>query len=107
MRAANLARPAHDARSVACNSVARLAAASGYAAPMLTKLTAHGDGLAVIVPPALLAHLGLDEDAALELRIEGDALIVTGAPADRAARLRAAAARAMDAHDHTFRELAK
>jgi antitoxin component of MazEF toxin-antitoxin module len=75
---------------------------------MVKKLSAVGDGLGVIIERPILELLDIDEDTPLEVRTDGEALIIR--PVRKAPlmdRAMAAADRLMDAHEETFRKLAK
>ena len=75
---------------------------------MIKTLTAVGDGLGVVIDRVILDLLHIDKDTALELRVEGKALVIE--PIEKGARerkVRSAAERVMAAHDATFRKLGK
>jgi antitoxin MazE len=74
---------------------------------MIKKLTAVGNSLGLIIERPILDLLNIDKDTLLEVRTDGEALIVRPAPKDKKARVRASAARMMKAHDATLRKLAK
>ena len=75
---------------------------------MRQTLTLLGDRLALVLDRAMLERLHIDPDTPLELETDGRVLTVRPiGPEERASLVRDAAARLMDAHDETFRELAK
>ncbi|MDX9723231.1 MAG: AbrB/MazE/SpoVT family DNA-binding domain-containing protein [Myxococcota bacterium] len=74
---------------------------------MLKRLTAIGNSFGLIIEKPILELLDIDKDTLLEVRTDGEALIIRPRRKDRAARLEAAAERMMDAHDETLRKLAK
>ncbi len=73
---------------------------------MITKLTPLGDGLGVVIEPPLRELLGIDLDTPLEVRTDGQVLIVRPARENRRERLRSATQRLMDRHAETLRKLA-
>jgi antitoxin MazE len=71
-------------------------------------LSVVGDGLGLIIESPILELLDISKDTPLEVTTEGDALIIR--PIRKAPlmdRALAAADRMMDAHEETFRKLAK
>jgi antitoxin component of MazEF toxin-antitoxin module len=74
---------------------------------MIKKLTTIGNSLGLIIEKPILELLDIDKDTPLEVRTDGEALIIRPQRAKRSARIRAAADRAMAAHDTTLRKLAK
>lgn len=75
---------------------------------MIKKLSAIGDGLGLIIERSILEQLDITEDTPLEVEIDGGALVIRPVrnvtTMDRAL---AAADELMDAHDETYRKLAK
>lgn len=75
---------------------------------MVKKLSAVGNSLGLIIERPILELLDITKDTPLEIRTDGESLIIRPVkktpPLDRAL---AAADRLMDAHDETFRRLAK
>ncbi|MCA9535962.1 MAG: AbrB/MazE/SpoVT family DNA-binding domain-containing protein [Myxococcales bacterium] len=75
---------------------------------MIKKLSAVGNSLGLIIDRPILDLLDITKDTPLEVRTDGDALIIrpvrTAPLMDRAL---AAADRLMDAHEETHRKLAK
>ena len=74
---------------------------------MIKRLTAVGNSLGLIIERPILELLDIDKDTPLEVRTDGEALIIRPQRKNRSARLKAAAKRMMDAHDETMRKLAK
>lgn len=74
---------------------------------MIKRLTAVGNSLGLIIEKPILELLDIDKETLLEVRTDGEALIIRPQRKNRSARLKAAAARMMDAHDETMRKLAK
>jgi antitoxin MazE len=74
---------------------------------VIKKLTAIGNSLGLIIEKPILELLDIDKDTPLEVRTDGEALIISPARKDRKARFRASAARMMKAHEETLRKLAK
>ncbi len=75
---------------------------------MIRKLSAVGDSLGLIIERPILDLLAITEDTPLEVTTDGEALIIR--PAKKIApidRVLAAADEIMDAHEETFRKLAK
>jgi antitoxin MazE len=74
---------------------------------VIKKLTAIGNSLGLIIERPILELLDIDKDTQLEVRTDGEALIIRPTRKDRKARVRASGARMMKAHDETLRKLAK
>ncbi len=74
---------------------------------MIKKLTAIGNSLGLIIERPILELLRIDRDTPLEVRTDGEALIIRPAREEHRARVRAAAERMMDSHDETLRKLAE
>ena len=74
---------------------------------MIKRLTAVGNSLGLIIEKPILELLDIDKETPLEVRTDGEALIIRPQRKKRSARLKAAAERMMDAHDETMRKLAK
>ena len=74
---------------------------------MVKKLTAIGNSLGLIIEKPILELLDIDKDTVLEVRTDGEALIIRPQRKNRSARLKAAAERMMEAHDETLRKLAR
>lgn len=74
---------------------------------MIKRLTAVGNSLGLIIERPILELLDIDKETPLEVRTDGEALIIRPQRRDRSARLKAAAGRMMDAHDETLKKLAR
>ena len=75
---------------------------------MVKKLSAVGNSLGLIIERPILELLDITKDTPLEIRTDGEALIIR--PIKEAPlmdRALAAADRLMDAHEETYRKLAK
>lgn len=76
---------------------------------MVKKLSAVGNSLGLIIERPILELLDITKDTPLEIKTDGEALIIR--PVRKAAsemeRVVAAANELMDAHDETYRKLAK
>ena len=74
---------------------------------MRKKLSAIGNSLGIVIEKPILELLDIDRETELELRTDGDRLIIEPIRGARRAKVKAAAQRAMVAHDATLRKLAK
>ena len=74
---------------------------------MIKNLTAVGNSLGLIIERPILDPLDIDKETPLEVRTDGEVLIIRPQRRTRSARLKAAAKRMMEAHDDTLRKLAK
>lgn len=74
---------------------------------MIKNLTAVGNSLGLIIERPILDLLDIDKETPLEVRTDGEVLIIRPQRRNRSARLKAAAKRMMEAHDDTLRKLAK
>ncbi len=74
---------------------------------MIKKLTTIGNSLGLIIERPILELLRIDRDTPLEVRTDGEALIIRPVREEHRARVRAAAKRMMDSHDETLRKLAE
>lgn len=75
---------------------------------MITNLTQHGDGWALVIGKPMLDQLGIDPGTPLEVRAEGQALIVVPAHrADREARFEAALERVNREYGRALKRLAE
>lgn len=76
---------------------------------MVKKLSTVGNSLGLIIERPILELLDINKDTPLEVRTDGEALIIR--PVKKAAsemeRVIAAAHEMMDAHEETYRKLAK
>jgi antitoxin component of MazEF toxin-antitoxin module len=75
---------------------------------MIKKLSAVGNSLGLIIERPILELLNITKDTLLEIKTDGEALIIRPAKtASQMDRVLAAADELMDAHEETFRKLAK
>jgi antitoxin MazE len=74
---------------------------------MRKKLSAIGNSLGIVIEKPILELLDIDRETELEMRTDGDRLIIEPIRGARRAKVKAAAQRAMAAHDATLRKLAK
>jgi antitoxin component of MazEF toxin-antitoxin module len=74
---------------------------------MIKTLTAIGNSQGLIIERPILDLLNITRDTKLEIRTDGDALIIRPIREDRGARVRAATQRLMEQHDDTLRKLAE
>jgi antitoxin MazE len=74
---------------------------------MVKMLSPVGNSLAVIIDKPVLDLLKIDRDTPLEISTDGTSIILTPTRRGRKDRVKAAATKMMDAHDRTFRKLAK
>jgi antitoxin component of MazEF toxin-antitoxin module len=74
---------------------------------MVKTLTTIGNSLGIIIERPILELLNIGRDTKLEVRTDGEALIIRPVREDRRARVREAAERLMDRHDDTLRKLAE
>jgi antitoxin component of MazEF toxin-antitoxin module len=75
---------------------------------MIKKLSAVGNSLGLVIERPILELLNITKDTPLEIKTDGEALIIRPARArSQRDRVLAAADELMDAHEETFRRLAK
>lgn len=76
---------------------------------MIKKLSAIGNSLGLIIERPILELLDITKDTPLEVKTDGEALIIRPMKKDASEmdHLIAAAHRMMDAHEETYRKLAK
>jgi antitoxin MazE len=74
---------------------------------VIKNLTAVGNSLGLIIERPILDLLDIDKETPLEVRTDGEVLIIRPQRRTRSARLKAAAKRMMEAHDDTLRKLAR
>jgi antitoxin MazE len=70
-------------------------------------LSAIGNSLGLIIERPILDLLNIDKETRLEVRTDGESLIIRPIREKHGSRVRNAAERLMDAHDDTLRKLAK
>jgi antitoxin MazE len=73
---------------------------------MRKKLSAIGNSLGVVIEKPILELLDIDRETELEMTTDGQRLIIEPIR-QRRKRVLASAKKVMDAHDETFRKLAK
>ncbi len=74
---------------------------------MTTTLRHVGDDLALILDPAALASLGIDDETSLEVSIDQHGIHIRPISGDHRSRVMASALKMMEIHDETFRKLAQ
>ena len=74
---------------------------------MRKKLSAIGNSLGIVIEKPILELLGIERDTELDMRTDGERLIIEPIRKARKAKVKAAVERAMAAHDSTLRKLAK
>lgn len=74
---------------------------------MRKKLSAIGNSLGVVIEKPILELLKIDRHTDLELRTDGERLIIEPVRRGRRKRVVDAARRVMEAHDQTLRKLAR
>ena len=74
---------------------------------MQKTLTAIGNSLGIVIEKPILELLGITKDTVLEMRTDGERLIIEPVKSARARKLTAASKRVLKNHDETFRKLAK
>lgn len=74
---------------------------------MIKKLSAIGNSLGLIIERPILELLDITKDTALEIKTDGEALIIRPVRLSKKQRIRASTKRMMAVHDETLRKLAK
>ncbi len=74
---------------------------------MIKKLSAVGNSLALIIERPILELLDITKDTPLEIKTDGQALIIRPAKLGKKERVREATKRMMAVHDETLRKLAR
>ena len=74
---------------------------------MRKRLMAIGNSLGLIIEKPILELLSIDRETELEIRTDGEALIIRPAKAAKRRRMLDSASRMMDAHDESLRKLAE
>jgi antitoxin component of MazEF toxin-antitoxin module len=74
---------------------------------MRKKLSAIGNSLGIVIEKPILELLDIDRETELDMRTDGERLIIEPIRGGKRAKVKAAAQRAMAAHDATLRKLAK
>ena len=70
-------------------------------------LSAIGNSLGLIIERPILDLLNIDKDTKLEIRTDGEALIIRPVRKGRRARIKEATERMVDSHDDALRKLAE
>lgn len=74
---------------------------------MIKKLSAVGNSLGLIIERPILDLLGITKDTELEIKTDGEALIIRPVKLTKKERIRASTKRMIAVHDETLRKLAK
>jgi antitoxin MazE len=74
---------------------------------MIKKLSAVGNSLGLIIERPILELLDIDKDTELEVRTDGEALIIRPAKLTKKARVRASTKKMIAGHEETLRKLSK
>ena len=74
---------------------------------MIKKLSAVGNSLGLIIERPILELLDITKDTPLEVKTDGEALIIRPAKLNKKERIRESTKRMMAVHDKTLRKLAK
>ena len=74
---------------------------------MLKKLTTIGNDLGIVIERSILERLRIDRNTLLEVRTEGEALVIRPARETHRSRVRDATERMMASHERTLRKLAE
>lgn len=74
---------------------------------MIKKLSAVGNSLALIIERPILELLDITKDTPLEVKTDGEALIIRPAKLTKKQRIRESTKRMMATHEATLQKLAK
>lgn len=74
---------------------------------MIKKLSAVGNSLGLIIERPILELLNITKDTSLEVKTDGEALIIRPVKLNKKERLRESTKRMMVTHEETLRKLAK
>ena len=74
---------------------------------MVKTLSAIGNSLGLIIEKPILELLNITRDTKLEVRTDGEALIIRPVRESRRSRVQRATERLMDQHDDTLQKLAE
>nr|MBK7068027.1 AbrB/MazE/SpoVT family DNA-binding domain-containing protein [Deltaproteobacteria bacterium] len=74
---------------------------------MIKKLSAVGNSLGLIIERPILELLNITKDTALEVKTDGEALIIRPVKLTKKERVRESTRRMMAVHDETLKKLAK
>ncbi len=76
-------------------------------ATMIKKLSAVGNSLGLIIERPILELLNITKDTSLEVKTDGESLIIRPVRLSKKERVRESTERMMATHDETLRRLAK
>jgi antitoxin MazE len=74
---------------------------------MRKKLSAIGNSLGIVIEKPILELLDIDRDTELDMRTDGERLIIEPVKGAKRTKVKTSLRRAMAAHDATLRKLAK
>jgi len=74
---------------------------------MRKKLSAVGNSLGIVIEKPILELLDIDRETELDMRTDGERLIIEPVRSAKRGKVKASVRRAMTAHDATLRKLAK
>ena len=74
---------------------------------MRKKLTAIGNSLGIVIERPILELLDIDRNTELDMKTDGEKLVLVPIRKGKRERVKAALGRAMAAHDESLRKLAK
>ena len=74
---------------------------------MIKKLSTVGNSLGLIIERPILELLNITKDTPLEVKTDGEALIIRPVTPNKKDRIRESTRRMMTVHDETLRKLAK
>jgi antitoxin component of MazEF toxin-antitoxin module len=74
---------------------------------MRKKLSAIGNSLGIVIEKPILELLDIDRETELDMRTDGERLIIEPIRGGKRAKVKGAVQRAMAAHDATLRKLAR
>lgn len=74
---------------------------------MVKTLTAIGNSMGILIERPILELLNITKDTQLEIKTDGEALIIRPIKMDKKDRIASAATEIMNAHEETFRKLAQ
>ena len=74
---------------------------------MIKKLSAIGNSLGLVIDRPILELLNIDKDTPLEIKTDGEALIIRPARGRVRTRVEESTVKMMDAHDDVLKKLAE
>lgn len=74
---------------------------------MRKRLSAIGNSLGIVIEKPILELLEIDRETELDMRTDGDRLIISPIRKGKKERVQAALQRALSAHDESLRKLAR